>query len=89
MRHLSTIFPSEIAALSGQRADILVTHEAPDLHQHRNVALTKLAESMAVRAAFHGHHHQDLTYEGSVWHGVALCGIVGLDTETFKTSFVI
>ena len=33
LRHRSTIFPSDVAALDGQKADLLVTHEAPNLHE--------------------------------------------------------
>jgi len=89
LRHRSTIFPSEVQALAKQHADILVTHEAPDSYQFGNAALTRLAESMRVRAAFHGHHHQDLIYEGSVWRGVTLRGVVALDTNTFTINIVI
>ena len=84
LRQRSTIFPSQIKALSDMRVDVLVTHEAPDLHRHGNIALTRLAENLGVKKAFHGHHHQFIEYPGGVWNGVSLRGIVGMDTITFE-----
>lgn len=88
LRHRTTIFPSDIEQFNGMRVDVLVTHEAPDLHRIGNVALTRLAQSLHVRKAFHGHHHQMIEYPGGVWQGVSLCGIVALDTVTFETSVI-
>ncbi|RXZ38687.1 metallophosphoesterase [Oxalobacteraceae bacterium CAVE-383] len=72
LRHRSSIFPSEVQALSAREADILVTHEGPDLHPYGSPALTALAVKMNVAAAFHGHHHEDIAYPGGVWRGVGL-----------------
>ena len=72
-----------IERYKGMRADVLVTHEAPDLHPHGNQALTRLANNLRVLAGFHGHHHENRTYLDSPWHGVALFGILALDTKTF------
>jgi Icc-related predicted phosphoesterase len=72
LKHRSSIFPSEIDALSVQEADILVTHEAPNLHPDGSPALTDLAAKLKVKAAFHGHHHEDIAYPGGVWRGVGL-----------------
>lgn len=72
LRHRSTIFPSDIATLSGLKADLLVTHEAPALHQHGSVAISSMADAMEVRWAFHGHHHESISYSGNVWFGVGL-----------------
>ena len=57
------IYPSDLAALSKLRADILVTHEAPSCHPHGFGALDELARSMRVVRTFHGHHHDDLSHE--------------------------
>ena len=81
LKHRSTIFPDDYAALMKQRADILVTHEAPSCHPHGAVALDTLARSMRVQTLFHGHHHDCLDY--SAWSrenginafGVGLRGI--------------
>lgn len=72
LRHRSTIFPSDVAKLSTGHADILVTHEAPGAHRHGNVVLTRLAHHLRVKAAFHGHHHEPITYPDRIWHGVGL-----------------
>lgn len=81
LRHRSTIFPSDVANLSIERADILVTHEAPCAHPHGNVALTDLAHQLGVTAAFHGHHHETILYPGRIWHGVGLREIYRFDSS--------
>lgn len=90
----SSIFAAEYDALLEQPADILVTHEAPGMHQHGFAALTELASLMRVKRAFHGHHHESITYpvaeDGVHWHGVALREIVemeGLDAELVSISW--
>jgi hypothetical protein len=75
LRHRSTIFPSEVYALAQQRADVLVTHEAPHHHDLGFEALTKLATAMHVKNAYHGHHHNDIVYPDGIWRGVGLQGI--------------
>lgn len=72
LKHRSTIFPSEVESLACQRADVLVSHEGPDLHQFGSPALTQLAKDLGVRAAFHGHHHLDMAYPERVWRQVAI-----------------
>lgn len=80
-RHRSSIFYGDWLALARQRADILVTHEAPDCHPHGFETITALARAMNVKHAFHGHHHDDLDYRaqerhlGFSAHGVGICGI--------------
>lgn len=61
-KHASTIYYDDWCNLYGQQADILVTHEAPDCHQHGFKAITGLAQSMRVKWAFHGHHHEHRNY---------------------------
>jgi predicted phosphodiesterase len=61
-KHASTIFYDDWFNLYGQLADILVTHEAPDCHPHGFKVITGLAQSMRVKAAFHGHHHEHRNY---------------------------
>lgn len=79
LRHRSTIFRSDVAKLSRETADLLVTHEAPAYHPFGSQVLSDLAEQMRVTTAFHGHHHQDRDYPNTVWHGVGLRGIAKLD----------
>ena len=81
-QQLSSIFPDVYLELVGQRADILVTHEAPSCHPHGFDAIDELARSMQVCRSFHGHHHDRLDYAdkwpslGFQAHGVGFCGIV-------------
>jgi Calcineurin-like phosphoesterase len=56
---LAAIYPDDVKALSRQRADILVTHEAPSCHPHGFAALDELARALRVVRTFHGHHHDD------------------------------
>ena len=61
-RHRSSIFPADYARLVGERADILVTHEAPSAHPHGFDAIDELARSLSAGSLFHGHHHDQLDY---------------------------
>lgn len=81
LRHRSSIFPSDIEAFEGLSADILVTHEAPGAHRFGNQVLSDLASNLKVKAAFHGHHHESITYPDGVWHGVGLREILKFRTE--------
>jgi predicted phosphodiesterase len=78
-RHSSTIFPETIEHLAQQRADVLVSHEAPAAHPHGFRVIDDLARAMGVSVVFHGHHHGDRTYpeegEGYRIHAVGLRGI--------------
>lgn len=78
-KHSSTIFYDDWFHLYGQRADILVTHEAPDCHEYGYKAITSLAQSLKVKFAFHGHMHEDKRYNteylGFQAAGVGFCGI--------------
>lgn len=63
--HVSSIFPETIVQLAAQEADILVTHEAPSCHPLGFDVIDGLARSMNVRSAFHGHHHQCISYKAA------------------------
>jgi Icc-related predicted phosphoesterase len=79
----AAIYPDDVERLAKQRADILITHEAPSCHPHGFAALDELARSMRVVRSFHGHHHDDLSEEyakvrdtlGFDARGVDFCGI--------------
>ena len=85
-RHLTTIFPDCIAALTQQRADILVSHEAPECRDDGRgwQAIGDLARNMGVRHVFHGHHHDRPDYAanflelGFQAHAVGFRGITAL-----------
>jgi predicted phosphodiesterase len=51
------IWPEDWEALLGQRADVLVTHEAPSSHPAGAAALEDLARAMGAGLIVHGHHH--------------------------------
>jgi predicted phosphodiesterase len=64
LRARDAIFPEDIEALRGLRADVLVTHEAPTCHRHGFVGINIAAEMCRARLVVHGHHHED--YAGIV-----------------------
>jgi hypothetical protein len=86
LRHRSTIFPEDYYGLLRQRADVLVTHEAPSLWPgtYGKAAIDTLAQGMRVRRSFHGHLHADRDHGSSLGfeaYGVGLCGITDLNGE--------
>ena len=84
-KHRSSIFPEDYFHLVGQRADVLVTHEAPSVHPYGFGAIDDLARSLRVNKAFHGHHHDCLDYSrdqgrlGFEAFGVGLCGVTDIN----------
>jgi predicted phosphodiesterase len=84
LKHLSTIFPEIYDRLAGEKADVLVVHEAPSCHPHGFPAIDLLVQVMGVKIVFHGHHHDSRDY--SAWeakmgfrsHGVGFRGITSL-----------
>ena len=85
LKHRSTIFPVDYSNFAGERADILVTHEAPSSHRHGFAAIDELARRLSVTSSFHGHHHDRLDYSGERTRlgfdafGVGLRGITDQD----------
>jgi predicted phosphodiesterase len=83
-KHQSSIFYSDWLQLFGQRADILVTHEAPSCHPYGFSEIDQLAKSMRVKYAFHGHQHDSLNYRsfdekfGFQAHGVGFRGVTDM-----------
>ena len=78
------IWPEDVEYLATQRADILVTHEAPDSHQEGKAALAELARAMGASLIVHGHHH--VTYHARADDGLRALGVasawgVGLDGD--------
>ncbi|QIM62412.1 hypothetical protein A1D29_03355 [Pasteurellaceae bacterium Orientalotternb1] len=62
LRHRSSIFPSDVEVLESQKADILITHEAPRPHPQGFARINQLARKMGVKKIFHGHHHDNFDY---------------------------
>ena len=59
----AAIYPQDFQRLSKQRADILVSHEAPSCHPYGFGAIDELARAMSVCRTFHGHQHDDRSAE--------------------------
>ena len=83
LKHRSTIFPDVYHRLLKQRADVLVTHEAPSywLGGYGQVAIDELARGLHATKTFHGHLHADQQYGSSLGfhgYGVGLRGIMDL-----------
>lgn len=91
LKHRSSIFPQTLRALATQRADVLITHEAPSCHPHGWNEIDKLARAMRVRLVVHGHHHDSLPYPdaeeklGFSMVGVGLPGITAVDADLNTT----
>lgn len=90
LKHESTIFPEVYDRLAGERADILVCHEAPSCHKHGFDAIDHLAKAMGVQCVFHAHHHDAQDYSsnftamGFRTYGVGYCGITDLAGRTVR-----
>lgn len=64
LRHRTSIFPSDFEQLESQKADVLITHEAPRPHPQGFGVINQLAQKMGVKKIFHGHHHDNFNYRG-------------------------
>jgi len=69
----TAIWPEDYDYLAGQRADILVTHEAPRSHPAGNAALDSLARAMGASLVVHGHHH--VSYRAVAPDGLRAMGV--------------
>jgi hypothetical protein len=81
----TAIWPEDYDRLASQRADVLVTHEAPSSHPAGSAALDALARAMGTRLIIHGHHH--VNYRAVAPDGLRAMGVAaawGL-TETGET----
>ncbi len=55
----TSIFPGVVEALSRQRADVLVSHEASGCCRDGFPVIDQLARDLKVEKVFSGHHHHD------------------------------
>ena len=69
----SAIWPEDFAALAEQRADILVTHEAPPSHPQGVATLAELARAMGAKLIIHGHYH--VNYRATADDGLQAMGV--------------
>lgn len=76
-KHKSSIFPDVYNGLASQRADVLVTHEAPGAHPYGFAAIDDLARSLGASKVFHGHHHDRFQYVPTDFraYAVGFCGV--------------
>ncbi|MCE0507286.1 metallophosphoesterase [Roseivivax sp. GX 12232] len=72
-RHLTTIMPWTVEELRAQKADVLITHEAPSNHQHGWEFIDDLAADMGARLIVHGHHHR--SYSDVLESGIRVRGV--------------
>jgi len=69
----TAIWAEDYDYLASQRADILVTHEAPRSHPAGNAALDELARAMGASLVVHGHHH--VSYRAVARDGLRAMGV--------------
>lgn len=86
-RHWSSIYPDVLDRLASERADVLVTHEAPGYHRIGFEILDTLAQALGVKVSVHGHHHDALNssarwaQQGFKSFGVGHRGITAIDID--------
>jgi predicted phosphodiesterase len=78
----SSIYPDDYFQLAMEKADILVTHEAPSCHPYGFDAIDELATSLGVQESVHGHHHDDRDYRDQ-WPGLGFKAH-GVDFQSWK-----
>lgn len=59
LKRRAAIWWEDYASLFAQRADLLVTHEAPGCHRYGFSVLDELADAMGASLLVHGHQHED------------------------------
>lgn len=82
--HLTAIFPDDYNRLANQKADILVTQEAPAPHPNGFPALSDLGVCMGVQHSFQGHQHDSLdysTHNGRLSYQQHVVGLRGASDE--------
>ena len=73
LKYKSAICHDEFEAFKLQKADILVSHEAPGSHRHGFRVISELGAAMGVKHIFHGHLHED--YETIIRNKIKVCGV--------------
>jgi len=82
LRHRVSIWWEDYERLSRQRADILVTHEAPVSYPRYGYReIDDLARRMKVKLIVHGHHHTDYQAQTSDGIGVIGVGLAGVTDD--------
>lgn len=81
VKHHSSIWLEDIEKLRGQKADILVTHEAPSSLELGFAKIDEVAEMLGAKYIIHGHHHQNTWQTLHLAHGEVRVMGVGLATS--------
>ncbi len=63
LKKRGAIWYEDYQALAAQRADVLVTHEAPGCHPHGFFAIDELAAAMGAQLIIHGHVHVSYRFD--------------------------
>ena len=63
LKKRAAIWWEDYQSLWDQRADVLVSHEAPACHPHGHAAIDELAEAMGAKLIIHGHVHCSYTFD--------------------------
>jgi predicted phosphodiesterase len=91
LKHRASIWWEDYERLWDERADVLVTHEAPSAHEYGFQVFDDLAAAMKVRTIVHGHQHIDYSAElpaGVRVIGVGLAAVASLNGEVVLASLV-
>jgi hypothetical protein len=73
LKYKSAIWHDELEAFKLQKADVLVSHEAPGSHRHGFRVIGELAAAMGVKHIFHGHLHEH--YAGFIKNNIKVFGV--------------
>lgn len=73
LKYRSAIWHDEFEALKNLKADILVTHEAPNSHRHGFAVIGELAAAIGAKHIFHGHLHEN--YNRIIRHHINVYGV--------------
>ncbi len=76
LKYKSAIWHDEFEALKTLKADILVTHEAPNSHRHGFSVISELAAAMGVKNIFHGHLHEN--YARIIRNNISVYGVANM-----------
>lgn len=78
----NAIFPADYEHLLSQRAEVLVTHEAPDSDRQGHPEITRLAEGLGASLVVHGHLHR--RYLARMPSGLRVLGLGERDSQVIN-----
>lgn len=86
LRYRTAIWFEDYERLFDQRADVLVTHEAPGCHRHGHGVFDDLAQAMGAKLIVHGHTHED--YKATLSSGIDVIGVGRAGVTTLEGKVV-